>query len=97
MRPDRTPGWCRFFIILTCDVDNIASATIIGGMRQLTIELLAIRAIVELPDTDSTRPSPGSTEELDAMTREVFAALRPRPLASTRPSNVVPMRKVGSR
>ncbi len=62
-------------------------------MKSLTIELLAIRAIVELPDCD--RPS--ADEELDAMTREVLRAFCPRPIASTRPTNVVPFRRTGSR
>jgi hypothetical protein len=65
-------------------------------MKQLTLELVAIRAILEVPD--STRPS--STEELDAMTREIFAAFRPRPIAKTQPAtsgNVVAFRKAGAR
>lgn len=62
----------------------------------ITFEALAIRVVIA---ADETNPDdrPSATEQLDETTRAILMALRPRPLASTRPSNVVPMRKVGSR
>lgn len=62
-------------------------------MKQLILEAVAIRAIIEIDET----PRPGSTAELDAMTREILAAFRPRPIANTRPSNVVQLRRVRTR
>ena len=64
--------------------------------KQLTLEVLAIRAVLEVPDSPR---SAAETEQANAFTRDVLAAFRPRPLASTRASssNVVPFRKVGAR
>lgn len=63
--------------------------------KQLTIEVIAIRAMLELPDS----PSPEAAERADEFTADVLRAFRP--LAKTRPANVVPfaqpLRRVGSR
>jgi hypothetical protein len=52
--------------------------------RRLTIELIAIRAVLELPES----PTSEAAERSDEFTADVLRAFRP--LASTRPSNVVP-------
>lgn len=60
------------------------------------IEIVALRLVLE---TDTSPRSAAETEQANAFTRDVLAAFRPRPLASTRASssNVVPFRKVGAR
>ena len=58
--------------------------------RRLTIELIAIRAVLELPES----PSPDALECSDEFTCQVLKAFRP--LAKTRPSEL-PMRKAGGR
>lgn len=58
--------------------------------RRLTIELIAIRAVLELP---ADAPSPEASERADEFTSDIIRALRP--LAKTRPSSQ--LRKLGSR
>jgi len=58
-------------------------------MPKLTIELIAIRAVLELPES----PSPDASERSE-FTCQVLKAFRP--LAKTRPSEL-PMRKAGGR
>jgi hypothetical protein len=56
---------------------------------RLTIELIAIRAVLELPDTDR----PEASESSDEFTCEIIRAFRP--LAKTRPETA--LRKLGGR
>jgi hypothetical protein len=58
--------------------------------RRLTIELIAIRAVIELPETDR----PDASEQSDEFTCAVLRAFRP--LAKTRPSQL-PFSKTGTR
>ena len=55
--------------------------------KLLTIELIAIRAVLELPESDR----PDASEQSDEFTCQVLKAFRP--LAKTRPSGA--LRKAG--
>jgi hypothetical protein len=57
--------------------------------RQLTIELIAIRAVIELPES----PSPEASERSDEFTADVLRAFRPLAKCPAMPSAA---RKVGT-
>lgn len=57
--------------------------------RKLTIEVIAIRAVLDLPESPT---SPEAAERADEFTADVLRAFRP--LAKTRPRDAAPMRRV---
>lgn len=57
----------------------------------LTIELVAIRAVLDVPES----ASPAATARADEFTRQVLSALRPG-LAKALPSNTAIIRRVAS-
>jgi hypothetical protein len=65
-------------------------------MHRIAIELVAIRAVLETPESDR----PDAAEQSDALMRDVLRAFRPMGLVkakSTSLATVHPLRKAGSR